>query len=425
MISLLTIGSRGDLQPFLALAKGLKDAGHAVRLVSAERYRPYADQLSLDFVGLSADPMALLNSADGQAWLKSDNNPLALITNLIKLGKPTFEQMLSEIEDALAGSDLILYSLFGSLAFHLAEKWEIPAVMVHLQPIMGTTADFPAAGSPVLNLGIPALTRSYNRFSYKFVEQVMWQPFRAITQKWRVSHLGLPKERFWGPYQKLEGKLTLHAYSNAVVPRPADLASSHELTGYWFLPPAAEWQPPAELVKFLQAGPPPVYIGFGSMVDGEPEQLANLIVQAVQNSNVRCVLSAGWTNLNAAELPDSIYLQTGNIPHSWLFEQMAGVVHHGGAGTTSAGLRAGKPSFVIPYFADQHFWGGRVFDLAAGPRPVRRKKLTVETLAAGLHELVTNRIFQENAAAIGVKIRQEDGVARAIQLLALSQTIHK
>ena len=130
MITLLTIGSRGDLQPFLALAAGLKRSGRAVRLVTAERYRPYAYQLGIDFVGLSTDPLALLQSSDGQAWLQSDQNPIALITNLTKLGKPTFEQKLSEIEVALEGSSLILYSLFCTLAFHLAEKWGVPAVML-------------------------------------------------------------------------------------------------------------------------------------------------------------------------------------------------------------------------------------------------------------------------------------------------------
>ncbi len=419
MITLLTIGSRGDLQPFLALAAGLKKSGRAVRLVTAERYRPYADQYGIDFVGLSTDPLELLQSEDGQAWLQSDQNPLALITNLIKLGKPTFEQMLSEIEVALDGSSLILYSLFGSLSFHLAEKWGIPAVMVHLQPIMGQTADFPAAGSPVLNLGLPALTRGYNRFSYKFVEQVMWQPFRAITQKWRVNRLGLPKERFWGPYHKLDNTLTLHAYSPTVVPQPADWPSGHTTTGYWFLNANDTWRPPAELEQFLNVDPAiTVYLGFGSMVDAEPDKLANLIVNAVKQSGVRCVLSAGWANLQANDLPDSIYLQSGDIPHSWLFNQVAGVVHHGGAGTTSAGLRAGKPGFVVPYFADQHFWGSRVYDLGTGPKPVRRKKLTVETLTAGLHDLVSDQSIQQRAAQIGTKIRQEDGIQQAIQHLS-------
>ncbi|MEM9774731.1 MAG: glycosyltransferase, partial [Chloroflexota bacterium] len=359
----------------------------------------------------------LLQSDDGQAWLKSDNNPVSLITNLIKLGKPTFEKMLVEIEEGTKGSSLILYSLFGSLSFHLAEKWQIPAVMVHLQPIMGTTSDFPPAGAPVLNLGIPGLTRAYNRFAYKFVEQVMWQPFRRITQNWRSNHLGLPKERFWGPYPKLEELLTLHAYSPTVVPPPADRSSGHKTTGYWFVPTPEDWQPPSDLEQFLAVGPPPVYIGFGSMVDSDSNKLSDLIVDAVKNSGVRCVLSAGWANLVSADLPGSIYLQSGNIPHSWLFEQMAGVVHHGGAGTTSAGLRAGKPSLVIPYFADQPYWGSRVYDLGAGPRPIRRKKLTVEKLAAGLRELTTNGEIAQNAAAIGQAIKQEDGVQQAINLL--------
>ena len=325
--------------------------------------------------------------------------------------------MLGEIELGLAGSNLILYSLFGSPGYHLAEKWGTPAIMVHLQPIMGQTADFPPAGAPVINLGIPAFTRTYNRLSYKFVEQVMWQPFRPIIQKWRVSHLGLPKEGFFGPYKKLDDALTLHAYSSAVVPRPADWPTGHQTTGYWFLPPQDQWQPPADLIDFLQSGPAPVYIGFGSVVDGEPEKLAKLIVDAVQQSNVRCVLSAGWSNLMAADLPNSIYLQQGDIPHAWLFEQMVGVVHHGGAGTTSAGLRAGKPALVVPYFADQHFWGGRVYNLGAGPKPIRRQKLTVNSLANGLTQLAKNRQIQENAAAIGQKLKSEDGIEHAIKLI--------
>jgi sterol 3beta-glucosyltransferase len=210
--------------------------------------------------------------------------------------------------------------------------------------------------------------------------------------------------------------LTLMGYSPHVVPHPADWPAHFHTTGYWFLDEEERWQPPAGLVDFLAAGEPPVSIGFGSMTGRDPRRLTEIVAGAVAQSGLRAVLLSGWAGLGELALPDTIYCLPG-APHSWLFPRVAAVVHHGGAGTTAAGLRAGVPSLIIPHFADQPFWGRRVHALGAGPQPIPRPKLTVDNLAAALRELVAGTGLRRQAHALARKIAQEDGVATAVHLL--------
>ena len=208
----------------------------------------------------------------------------------------------------------------------------------------------------------------------------------------------------------------LYGFSPSVVPMPADWGPANHITGYWFLDPAEDWTPPAALLKFLQAGPAPVYIGFGSMSSRKPEETAELVIKALKKTNQRALLFSGWGGLHKEGLPDSLFM-IDTTPHAWLFPRMAAVVHHGGAGTTASGLRAGVPSIVVPFFGDQAFWGKRVHDLGVGPAPIPRKKLSVDVLAQAIQESVTNSAMQQRAADLGSKIRAEDGIANAVEII--------
>jgi UDP:flavonoid glycosyltransferase YjiC (YdhE family) len=201
------------------------------------------------------------------------------------------------------------------------------------------------------------------------------------------------------------------------LPKPADWGEAIHVTGYWFLPPATDWSPPPALVDFLHAGPPPVYIGFGRMVSRQPEETADLVIQAVTQSGQRAILLTGWGGLQKERLPENICL-IDSAPHDWLFSQVAAVVHHGGAGTTAAGIRAGVPSLIIPFFGDQFFWGTRVAALGIGPAPIPRKQLTVDRLAAALQTMTTNQPMQQRAAQLGAQVQAEDGVAQAVAIIA-------
>jgi UDP:flavonoid glycosyltransferase YjiC (YdhE family) len=201
-----------------------------------------------------------------------------------------------------------------------------------------------------------------------------------------------------------------------VIPKPADWDGQMHVTGYWFLDPVDDWNPPADLLEFLQAGSPPVFIGFGSMSTRNPEETTHLILQALACTQQRAIMLSGWGGLHKANLPDTVYM-LDSIPFSWLFPRVAVVVHHGGAGTTSAGLRAGVPSIIVPFFADQPYWGQRVADLRVGPAPIPRKKLTAERLAQAIQTAVTDQAMRQRAADLGVKIRAEDGIARAVEIV--------
>jgi UDP:flavonoid glycosyltransferase YjiC (YdhE family) len=208
----------------------------------------------------------------------------------------------------------------------------------------------------------------------------------------------------------------LYGLSPYVIPKPKDWSEDIHLTGFWFLDGEAAWDPPPDLLAFLSDGPKPVYIGFGSMGQQDPQATLELILKVLDMSDQRAIIAGGWGGFEVEALPATIYILP-SAPHSWLFQQVSAVVHHGGAGTTAAGLRAGVPSLVIPFFGDQPFWGKRIAMLGVGPSPIPRKRLTSEEFAVSLSQLVNHQTFKENAQALGRQIRSENGVARAIEII--------
>jgi sterol 3beta-glucosyltransferase len=224
------------------------------------------------------------------------------------------------------------------------------------------------------------------------------------------------------PPAKVEGKLRgkpvpmLYAYSEHVIPRPADWGEESIVTGYWFLDKPGDWQPDSALVRFLQEGPPPVYVGFGSMFMNGGHEKTKVVLEALRLAGQRAILVTGWGALSTGESREHV-LYADSIPHDWLFPQVAAVVHHGGAGTTGAALRAGKPSVICPFVGDQPFWGRRMAALSVGPSPIPQRELTAERLAEAIKRAVTDRAMHGRAAALGEKIRAEDGVRRAVDYI--------
>ncbi|MCA9922892.1 MAG: glycosyltransferase family 1 protein [Anaerolineales bacterium] len=412
-ITIFTIGSRGDVQPYVALGRRLQSAGHRVAIATYAYYRDFIEAYGLAIRPFPGNPQELMSSSIAREWVSSQKNPVRFIRSFIELTKTQLEPMFSVGTGICADADLILYSDLGLVGQHMAEYFDTPSIQTHLQPF-GLTREFPAVGSPPwLRLG-----GTYNRFSHLLTDQVMWQPFRSHVNEWRQAQLRLPPAPFFGPYRQLKKKQqpVFSAFSPTVVPKPADWASWHHVTGYWFLPPPPGWTPPQDLVDFIQAGPPPVYIGFGSMYDGNPHALTQMVLSAVQRAGVRVVLSSGWGGFAAADLPENAFVLS-SIPHEWLFPNMAAVVHHGGAGTTAAGLRAGVPNIVVPYFADQYFWGKRVHRLGVGPKPIARQRLNEDRLTAVLQQATQSATMKQQAADIGRRIRAEDGTGVALSLI--------
>ncbi len=411
-ICLLTVGSRGDVQPYVALGQGLQAAGHIVRLTTHTRFEDLVRKFGLDFSPVIGDPQTILNSEEGRAFTTTGKNLLRFMRAFMHAFQPFIEQLTEDAFHALQGMDLLVCHPLAFPAFSVAEKLGLPMITAPLQPIVRTRAFPNPSLSPSFSLG-----RSYNYWTYLLAEQLFWQFSRSMAQGVR-RQLGLSPYSFWGN----AGQLYKHhhpylcGYSPLVVPQASDLGGWIHITGYWFLDASSDWQPSPSLVDFLQAGPPPVSIGFGSMSDRHSEEMTTLVVRALEKARLRGILLTGWGGLSNADLPDDIF-KLEEVPHDWLFPQVAAVVHHGGAGTTAAALRAGVPSVVVPFFGDQIFWGQRVAALETGPNPIPQKQLSVHALTEALKMSTQNAQIRSHASIVGTQLRAEQGVERAVRAI--------
>jgi len=413
-LTIVTAGSRGDVQPYVALALGFARAGHAVRVATHENFRAFVTGHGLEFAPIRGDPQAILRGAAADAWLASgrNRNMLRFVREMRRVGFPLVEAMLADFWRACQGSDAIIFSVVGLASWQVAERLGVPRAGAFLQPLT-RTREFPAIGLPAaLRLG-----GAFNWATHLVAEQLMWQPVRSRVNSWRGETLGLSALPLAGPHRAMQRQRTpvLYGFSPSVVPRPADWPPWVHVPGYWFLDRPPGWSPPAALERFLAAGPPPVYVGFGSMTPRNAARLTTIALDALERAGRRGVLLKGWGALGEGELPPWA-LAVEDVPHEWLFPRMAAVVHHGGAGTTGAGLRAGVPSIVVPLGFDQPFWGARVAALGVGPAPVSRRALTAERLAAAITAAVTGEEMRERAARLGEQVRAEDGVGTAVEL---------
>lgn len=250
-----------------------------------------------------------------------------------------------------------------------------------------------------------------NNLTYTLVEMMTWQGLGDIINRFREKVLDIPAlSLLWAPglLTRLKTPYT-YCWSPALIPKPNDWGQNIDISGFYFLDLATNFTPDAELDAFLKAGPPPVYIGFGSIVVDDPNAMTRMIFDAIHLSGVRALVSKGWGGLGADDvgLPEGVYM-LGNVPHDWLFQHVSAVVHHGGAGTTAAGIKAGKPTFVVPFFGDQPFWGAMVARADAGPEPIPYKKLTAESLAESIQHCLKPETI-EKAKSLGEKIREEEG----------------
>jgi sterol 3beta-glucosyltransferase len=422
-ISIIAMGTRGDVQPYLALGKGLKTAGHSVRLITHENFETLVTSYGLEFYPVKGNVQEVLESPEMLKLLERGNF-LAINSYTATIVQDAAINWARDGIVACQGMDLIIAGVGGLyLAISLAEKLNIPLLQAYIFPFTPTKA-FPAI---LLPQSISKLGGTINRLSHHLFRQIMWQGFQKADRLARQQVLNLPPAPFLGPYNSpiLREYPTLYGFSSSVIPHPSDWKNTH-VTGYWFLDEAADWTPPAALTNFLDSGAPPVYIGFGSMGNRKPAETADLVLEALARTGQRGILQSGWGGLSRENLPDTVFM-LDSVPHSWLFPRVAAVVHHGGAGTTAAGLRAGVPSIVIPFFGDQLFWGQRVEALGVGTAPIPRKQLTVELLAKAIHRAVTDRVMHQRATNLGMKIQAEDGIAnaiRAIESIALSGAFH-
>ncbi len=400
-ITLLSMDTRGGIQPYVALGIGLARAGHEVRAIAPSDLASMFSDAGLSVTPLEGSVEEVLRGSGGAA----ERGPLASMRLAARELPRRIEGWTRQVLGACEGADLLTGGIGGMVVgLSVAEKLGVPFVETHLQPVGAPTDAYPG----VMLAGTPRWLGSWGmRMSHHLTELAVWKPFEGAMKAARTNVLGLS-----GRPTAADARPVLYGFSRHVVPVPAGGPRARHVTGYWFLPAAETWSPPAALAAFLAREGPVVSIGFGSMASDDPARLSALVLGAVRRAGVRAVLLSGWGGLSSIE-HDEVFCADA-LPHDWLFPRVAGVVHHGGAGTTGAALRAGVPALVVPFTMDQPFWGSRVAGLGVGPTPIPRARLTEAGLAEALGRLVGDEAMRTRASVLGEKIRAEDGVASAV-----------
>lgn len=404
-VAIQTLGSRGDVQPYLALALGLIARGHEAQLAAPEQFSNMAGAHDVPFATLPGEFLALIDSPEGKAAIAGGNGFSAGI-KLLKQVRPLMRRLLDRawaVVRAFA-PDLILHHPKSLASPHMAEKLGVPAILASPLPGFTPTAAFPTPLLPFESLGL------LNRVSHRLAIHGGAVLFGKTIRAWRREALGLPSRAA----TRAHAAGTLYAYSPSIVPVPPDWGDDVLVSGYWPLD-GGDWRPPCALAQFLAAGEPPIYVGFGSMPGLDPERLSAMVVEALAKVGCRGLLATGGGALAAGETASHVHV-IDEAPHDRLFSHVAAAFHHGGAGTTAASLRAGLPTIICPFFGDQPFWGRRIAALRVGPPPLDLKALSVDTLV-GAFAAVAEEGMRRRAAALGQSIRSENGVANAIDFI--------
>jgi sterol 3beta-glucosyltransferase len=396
-ICILTIGTRGDVQPYIALGLGLKAVGHDVTVATQEEFRALIESYGLKHDALRGDFIKVAQSNNG--------NPLQLMRQYIEMARNTLADEWASAREA----EVFIYNPAVMGSYDIAEKLGVPTFAAFPAPLYSPTREFPSPFLPFKNLG------PFNKLSHKLFAKLGPAMYSRPIKEFRRDVLELPAAKS-GELLKGKSVTKLYAYSEFVVTRPADWDVSSVVTGYWFLDAPGDWRPDPALVDFLQDGPPPIYIGFGSMFMFGGAARTEVVLEALKLSRQRAVLASGQGGISSSKVPKNMFVIDA-VPHDWLFPQTAAVVHHGGAGTTGASLRASKPTVICPFVGDQPFWGRRVEALGVGPSPIPRGKLTAERLAEAITTAVTDQAMQERAHSLGELIRSENGVGRAAAVI--------
>ena len=401
-ITCLTIGSRGDVQPYIALCKGLIAEGHKPKIATHAEFEPWVRKHGIDFAPVDGDPAELM-----RICVENGMFTYSFLREASLKFRGWIDELLTSAWKACQDSDILIESPSAMAGIHIAEALGIPYFRAFTMPWTRTRAYPHAFAVPEHKMG-----GAYNYITYVMFDNVFWKAIAGQVNRWRKNELGLRSTNL----DKMQPNKVpfLYNFSPSVVVPPLDYSDWIRVTGYWFLDEAAGWEPPNELTDFIRKAREDkkriVYIGFGSIVVSDPAALTKTVIDSVLKADVRCILSKGWSdrlgNKNAAvaevPLPPEI-LQIKSAPHDWLFTQIDAAAHHGGAGTTGASLRAGLPTIVKPFFGDQFFFGSRIEDLGVG---ICIKKLNVSVFSRALWEATHSERMIVKAKVLGEQIRQ-------------------
>jgi MGT family glycosyltransferase len=394
-VTIPAIGSRGDVQPFIALAQGLAHAGHTVTLASHPVMKALVESHGAAFRPIGPDIDLARRVADIR---QSSRSAMAGLVHAMRFSFDMLQQSHGDILALFRDADLVVVSAQSAAGKNEADLLSLPYLSVTLMP-WAIPWDDPRRA---------LWRRAAHGLLDRLVSLITTRPLNRLRRELGLSPVG--REGFTSL------RLNLVPVSPAVYEANPHWEPRHRVVGYWFAQDPAGWKPPDDLLAFLEAGEPPVAVNLGAMSlgDGGTRQTVSLFVDAIHQAGVRVIIQ-GWDSLiGQLNLPPTIHA-AGSMPHNWLLPRCAALVHHGGFGTTSAGLRAGIPALVIPHIADQFFWAKRVHELGVGPKPIRRPKVTATALAASLHDLVRSHHLRTAASSLGAQIRAETGVEEAVR----------
>jgi UDP:flavonoid glycosyltransferase YjiC (YdhE family) len=404
-IAITSLGTRGDVQPYLALAQALMARGHDVLLAAPSQFEGLAAERQVPYAPLPGEFLEILNTPQGKAAVAGGQGFSAGF-KLLKYVRPLIRRLMDIEAEAIRGlrPDILVYHPKSVSAPHIAELLHVPAILASPLPGFTPTAAFPSPLLPFGSLG------PLNRVSHAFAINGANFLFAKTLKEWRKTTLGLPAK----PARPLRPDRTLYAYSPAVLPKPADWDEHVSVTGYWFLD-KPDWQVPAPLADFLAVGPRPVYVGFGSMPGLDPHAMTEAFTAAFAATGKRAVIATGGGAMAPVENSQTIHFIEG-APHDRLLPLMDGMIHHGGAGTTAAALRAGLPMTICPFFGDQPFWARLMQTRGVAPAPLDRKNLSVKSIATALAAMDRNSV-RDAARSIANAIRTERGTEVACDVI--------
>jgi UDP:flavonoid glycosyltransferase YjiC (YdhE family) len=414
-ITILTLGSRGDVQPFIALGASLNNAGHSVRIATSKNFKQFTNDHGLEFGAIALDIRQILDSYEGREIMQSGGNiirTMSRIKSIMETSKPILERTIEDIWLSCQGSDRIV---IGGLLFpfgeYISQLYPVPVFLSSHTP-RTLTANFQHPWFPNYPHSFPFGKRLYHRMSFQLADYLV---MRMITPTF--NHF--LKLRF-GNHLKVKTQNNKHpilyCYSPCVIPNPPEWSSNVQVIGYWYFRNDSQWQPSTELDEFLKSDPKPIYIGFGSMSSSDTDRMSEIVMQALKISGQRGILLRGWGGLQKRNLSNKVIF-VDEVPHDWLFPRVSLVVHHGGAGTTGAALRAGVPSIIVPHFADQPFWSQRIYELGCSSRPIPLKHLTSPKLANAIKTTLNDPMIKQRTLCISKKIQAENGIDRAIKVI--------
>lgn len=408
-IALLTYGSRGDMQPFLALAVGLQKAGHTICLAGPECFKELVEQHAVPFFSLAGNPEEI-----SMRFNNAGTNPVKVIRSIRDYVYAIAPQVAGGAHKSMEGADLVIHSfLFTTGAHSFARDMDIPDISVQTFPMFAPTRAFPNVSMAKIPPGI------ISYFSHWLATQIFWYGGNTGMPSFRRQYpQDFPVRLYWPFRQNDKRPVTplVFAYSPSVLPRPVEWNTTNiSIPGYFFLDEVG-FKPPSALLKYLEAGQPPVCVSFGSMIHQHGESIRDAILDALRQTHQRAIILTGWGGWTSQTPTEDIFTLK-SAPHDWLFPRCKLLIHHGGAGTTGAGLRAGKPNIVIPFAGDQPFWAERVAEIGAGPKPIPVKKLNAELLVKAIKHTLNDSNISQSAYVIGKKIGAEDGVSETVRLV--------